>query len=86
MPCKERNFLTREIGNLPAVCAAAAQQHQLEGEFTWGTVLFFAEALVGPAQPGILPGYRDVLEVSAKSHVGAIAVTYFQALVLAQWD
>jgi hypothetical protein len=49
-------------------------------------VFIIVELLIGSAQPGILPSHRDVLEVPAKPDVGAIAVTYFQTLVLAQWD
>jgi hypothetical protein len=49
-------------------------------------VFIIAELLIGSAQPGILPSHRDVLEVPPKPDVGAIAVAYFQTLVLAQWD
>lgn len=42
--------------------------------------------LIRSTQPGILPRHRDVLVVSAKLDVGAIAVAELQRLVLAHGD
>jgi len=42
--------------------------------------------LLRRAQPGILPGNRDVLEVAAIPDVSAIAVAEFQRLMFAYRD
>src|SRR5271157_2586808 len=41
--------------------------------------------LFRPAQPGILPRRRDILVVSPKLNIGAVAVGEFQSLVFADW-
>src|ERR1700741_1697792 len=40
--------------------------------------------LFPPANPGILPSHRDTLIVAAKAHIGSVAVTDLEGLVLFQ--
>jgi hypothetical protein len=57
--------------------------HSRGWPFPIAALLFFAEVLIGSAQPGILPAHGNILEVAPESDVVTIAVAGFHALVLA---